>query len=260
MEQKFKEKPKSPPTAWSDKVKGLVEVTHNHLINDEVLVEQLQKKRGLTLETIKFHKMGVNDRKKYRKRKEWGLSEELNDKGNPKKLYFPPGLIIPHFCSETGEPLSIRIRRSNPVECEKYGKYYILPGSSLEPMVINPKEDLAGPAPVVIVESELDAILLGQEIKNPFVVVALGSAQATPHVELVHQLREAPYVIVALDSDQPGYKATQFWLEEFNNTVWFPVPVNFGKDPGDAYQNGLDLNLWLQAALMAVKANNNQIQ
>ncbi len=246
---KFKEKPQPPSTAWSDKVKGLVEVTHNYLINDEALVERLHKERGLTLETIKFHKLGVNDRKKYRKRKEWGLSEELNDKGKPKKLYFPPGLIIPHFCRETGKPLSIRIRRSDPDEYGKFGKYYVLPGSSSQPMIINQIKPWPETDPVIVIESELDGVLLAQEANNPFTFISMGSAQIKPSDELAEILSHAPFIFVALDSDEAGGKqSVNYWQRRFLNAVRMPIPRQLGKDPCEAHLNGLDLNLWISAA------------
>ena len=94
---------------------------------------------------------------------------------------------------------------------------HVLPGSSPAPMTIGiPYENTA-----IIVESELDAFLLCQEIDRPVFIVALGSTSIKPDSaiakELVSRLNDCPVVLLALDSDTAGGKAARQWLDEMHN-------------------------------------------
>jgi hypothetical protein len=99
-----------------------------------------------------------------------GVTQELNDRGRPKKLWIPEGLVIP--CFEDGKVVRLRIRCSD----QRVGKRYILvSGSSNQLMVWNLIK-----TSIIIVESELDGLLLWQEAGDLIGVVALGSAQTKP--------------------------------------------------------------------------------
>ena len=188
-------------------------------------MDWLKNERGLTVETIKHHKLGWLHENHYRDRSSWGLNGD-------KKLFIPAGLVIPFIEKKT---LRIRIRRDKQGD---YGKYYVLPGSSSAPMIIGGKGN-----PAIIVESELDAILLSQEIRNPFTIIAMGSAQIKPDEKLPAELKAAPFIFICLDSDNAGAKqAHNYWLETFDNAVRVPIPKKYGKDPTEAHMNGLDLN------------------
>lgn len=101
----------------------------------------------------------------------------------------------------------------------------------------------------IIVESELDAILLAQEIKRPLFIVALGSAQVKPSEELLERLALCPAVLVALDNDAAGAKAALWWQENVPGCHRTLTPSRYGKDFGEAFKNGLDLNKWIIAAM-----------
>lgn len=238
-------KPEPPSDMWVGRVTRLVEDAHGNLLKNRDKIRWLKNERGISLDTVKRHHLGWLSKDHYRTRVNWSLKEDIKPNGKPKKLFIPSGLIIPYLVEK---PVRIRVRRDNPGE---WGRYYILPGSSSEPMVIFPQGD-AVTNPMIIVESELDAILLSQELKSPYSIIALGFAQAKPHDELVLALHCAPYIIVCLDADIAGNKATRYWCETYQNAVWFPMLLAHGKDPTEAYLNGLDLNLWLEAACMAV--------
>ena len=59
---------------------------------------------------------------------------------------------------------------------------------------------------VMIVESELDAILLHQEAGDLVQVIALGSASARPEQDTVQILRDAETILLSLDNDPAGIK------------------------------------------------------
>jgi hypothetical protein len=101
-----------------------------------------------------------------------------------------------------------------------------------------------------VVESELDGLLLSKCTSKFTNTIALGSAQTRPDKELHEVLLKARLILVSLDSDPIGAKQTKFWwLKQYKNAVWWPIPLQFGKDPGEAYQNGYNLKRWIEAAL-----------
>ena len=226
--------PIAPPSdTWIMKAEALTTWAHDSLLENEAAMAWLQTERGLTRETVERFRLGWIGKDLFDQRAAWGLPE------TGRKMLIPSGLVIPG-------PGRIRIRRNNPGE---YGKYYVLPGSSPAPMKIgDPYENAA-----VIVESELDAILLCQEIRRPVFVVATGTTAIRPDSsiaeELVMRLNECPVVLIAMDTDDPGGKAARQWLDEMHNAYRAMIPPELGKDITDAYLRGVDLNVWLSAAM-----------
>ncbi|MBB5348264.1 toprim domain-containing protein [Desulfoprunum benzoelyticum] len=226
--------PITPPSdIWLKKADQLTTWAHDRLLRNDETLNWLETERGLNRETAKKFRLGWIDRDVFDERGKWGLPE------TGKKMLIPSGLTIPG-------PGRIRIRRNNPGD---YGRYHVLPGSSSSPLTIgDPYENVA-----VIVESELDAILLCQEIRRPVYVVATGTTSIKPDssiaAELVMQLNECPVVLIAMDTDDPGSKAARQWLDEMHNSFRAMVPAELGKDITDAYLQGMDLNIWISAAV-----------
>jgi len=202
-------------------------------------LQWLHVARGLTDETIRAFRLGWNPKELYRNREAWGLPQALNDQGKPKKLWLPPGLVIPHFLD--GHIVRVRFRRP-----EGEPKYILLPGSCLTPMQTGSGDT------VVVVESELDAILLHQVAWDLATFIAMGSASYRPDQAAHELLIRAKRILVALDSpdtDEAGAKsAWGWWLPQYRQARRWPVIQ--GKDPTEAMRNGLDLRLWVQAGLM----------
>ena len=222
-----------PSDIWIKRAEELIEWTHESLFENESAMTWLLTERGLTRATVERFRLGWIDRDVFDEREKWGLPD------NGKKMLIPSGLVIPG-------PARIRIRRNNPGE---YGRYHVLQGSSPAPRTIgDPYENTA-----IIAESELDALLLCQEIDRAVFVVALGSTSIKPDSaiadELLKRLNECPVVLIALDTDDPGGKAARHWLDEMHNAYRAMIPPELGKDITDAYLRGVDLNVWLSAAM-----------
>jgi hypothetical protein len=132
----------------------------------------------------------------------------------------------------------IRIRRFG----EQEPRYYVLPGSIMACMAHGFPSRAA-----VIVESELDAIMLAGISGELVAVMALGSSTAKPGAEATKALAACAVVLVALDSDRAGAAAMRWWSENFTNSKRWPVPV--GKDPGEAFADGVDIREWITAGL-----------
>ena len=222
-----------PSDTWLSKAEALTTWAHKSLLENETAMAWLQTERGLTRETAKKFRLGWIDRDVFDERAAWGLPE------TGKKMLIPSGLVIPG-------PDRIRIRRDNPGE---YGRYHVLQGSSPAPLTIGTAYENTA----IIVESELDTLLLCQEITRPVFVVALGSTSIKPDssiaAELVHKLNECPLVLLALDTDDPGGKAARQWLDGLHNSFRGMIPAEFGKDVSDSFLHGMDLNVWISAAV-----------
>jgi hypothetical protein len=195
--------------------------------------------RGLTDDAVKAFRLGWNLRDWWPKRETWGLPAVMKENGKPKKLALPAGLVIPKL--QNGRVVRVRIRRAIP-----YGdsRYWTVSGSNTGVMSIPGEEK----GIVLVVESDLDAMLIWQEAGDLATVMSLGSAQARPDQEALRTLQNAKEILVALDTDDAGAReAWQWWKQHFKQARrWPPIA---GKDPGEMFQAGVDIRLWVQAGI-----------
>lgn len=223
--------------------------------------EQLLNKKGISMETATAHGLGWIPDDLYRTRESWGLSTVIKeDTGKPKRLWLPAGLVIPQFSKEIAGQLHISdksvpdLQETNGENHPKMGfvhrlrirrpegnpRYYVIPGSGMSQMI------LPGPSRcVIVVESELDAILLGQMAGDITTVVSLGTSHAKPDTVVNAFLTDALCILVALDFDKAGQMGFRWWKDKFPRSVRWPVPC--GKDPSDAHHEGVDLRAWVVA-------------
>ena len=238
----------NPVETWQTKAAEFVNRAHHALLEYTHGLEYLAS-RGISLDAVKKFRLGWHPGEKdkpcsFRPRKSWGLPEIINTKnGRPKMLWLPRGIVIP--CYRGGGLHRVKIRRPKAdMKTDKDVKYYVLPGSGMEVFSAGSNKDVA-----VIVEAELDAILVAQEAGDLAGVVALGSASMRPGSSVFYALQKCHRVLVALDYDQAGLGKSgwQWWKENFDNARLWPVPD--GKDPGEAWEKGIDIAAWVTAGL-----------
>jgi DNA primase len=217
---------------WKEKSVKFVCYGQARLAESPDVQNWLRIERGITKETAERFSLGWNPEDAYRKKNDWGLPD------NGKKLYFPSGLIFPLTNA-------VKIRRDNPGE---FARYYLVPGSAAEPFEIGTQHETTA----VVVESELDAILLAQEIKRDLFIIAMGSCSNKPNDALMAKLEQCPVILVCMDTDQAGGKGAHWWFDNVSSTHRAIVPKRFGKDITEAFLNGLDLNAWLSASMKIV--------
>lgn len=192
----------------------------------------LHTEKGLSEATIKRAMLGYVSRDLYASRAAWGLPAD------EKKVWLPAGLVIPLL--QGGSVQRLRIRRTE----DTGPRYVVVSGSSSAPMTWSQDKGA-----VVVVESELDGLLLYQIAVDLCGVVALGNAQARPDPPTHELLQNTPLILVALDSDDAGAKASwQFWPQTYGAKArrW---PSILGKDASEARQKGLNIRDWLIAGL-----------
>jgi len=241
--------PNQPPSRpWRDKAGAMVAWAHENLMRTKPPAipgaqeaRQWLNARGINEFGIAHFKLGWNPGKDgkdlFRHRNTWGLEPVLKDNGREKRLWIPRGLVIP--CMFHKEVLRIRIRREKDDP-----RYYVIPGSDMRCLVTHPPKPERA---FVVIESELDAILIDNEASDMAGTVALGNSSRKPDRSTWALLKAAAVVLLALDYDTAGEKAAEWWRDQLPQARVWPVPK--GKDPGEAYQQGVDIRKWVRAGL-----------
>jgi hypothetical protein len=158
-----------------------------------------------------------------------------------RKVWVPPGIVIPWFNGSSLDLINIRRLKGEP-------KYLAIRGSRRGGMYPGPHEVIPGKA-VVIVEGEFDALLLKQELSELVPVVTLGSASCRPSPRVMSAMLGAYPWIVAADADDAGDRSVEGWLALSDRSVRISPPSGLGKDWTDAHRNGLGLRAWWVDAL-----------
>ena len=190
------------------------------------------RSRGITLETALKHGLGYIERNNPYK--------PLRAKEYKPRL--PVGLLIPSY--RDGELRSIKVRAMDGDESNNsgnYAKYRELADCPAMPYIL--KANSNGNTPLLIVESELDAILLEQFGGSLFNYIGLGSASAKADAGVADMIDRARRVIFLPDYDDAGYAAYERWKTQFPKLELAELPL--GKDPGEALLAGVDLKAWL---------------
>ena len=182
--------------------------------------------------------------------------------GKPRKLWLPRGLVIPHIVPGPGgkaEVRHLRIRRRDE-DRKAFApdrKYYVIEGSDKDQVLLRCRTipGKAWPDVVLVVESDLDGLLV-YELAGDLVSVLILSTSSIRRLppEVFARLERAECILVATDFDQPdkegkraGLEGWKAWSATFARAKRWMVPD--GKDPGEAYERGEDLRLWLMAGI-----------
>jgi DNA primase len=177
------------------------------------------RNRGLTPETIRQARLG------------WTPDTSISIEGGA-RFWRISGITLPWL---DGNHLTrLKIRRLGEVKGRRYVEAFrerptLFPG----PAMVRPGK------PLVIVEGELDALLLGQALGELAAVVTLDSASARPEGSTDLAMLAAPVWYLATDADEAGDKAASDWPPRANR-----VRPPEGKDWGDTHKAGIDLRRW----------------
>lgn len=277
--------PDAPAGAWLEHAEKFVTWAHNqllHLGDGPGTPLHYLAGRGISRDSAITHRLGWNPGEKggdlYRAREAWGL-ETVMKGDKKKKLWLPIGLVIPFYKSPPNPPLAkggdelarrgdlmtkggdelairgdlcrVRIRIPKERRTPEFSTpYFIVPGSAMDTFVVG--GDAKG---YVIIEAELDAILVAQECAGLRIgAMAMGNSTAKPTAAAYVMLAASLHISNALDYDlregsteNAGGSAWLWWKNQFPQAERWPVPV--GKDPGDAFQAGVNIRQWVMAGL-----------
>jgi len=231
----------APAAIWQERARAFLDEAIDTLWSGRgaKLRAWLRLEKGLNDATIKGAGLGFNPADKYEPRATWGLDPAIKEDGTEKKQWVPAGLVIPQVVN--GDVHRLRIRRDEPGDG---ARYVIVSGSGTTPAAWNLER-----AAAVIVESELDGLLLNQEVGDLCAVVALGTATHKPDTATHKALKATEVILVSLDTDAAGAKAAwKFWPDTYGAKArrW---PTVKGKDASEARLNGLGLRAWIVAGL-----------
>jgi len=239
---------KSVPEIWQQKAESLLFQDFKTLLSsDGKKCRDYLSSRGLTVDTIKRARIGLRSQPLTFDRAAWGLEPASEKDAKDKAVWIPAGIIIPHF-SHHGGVVRLRIRQERPVTKDRY---ILVAGSATAflrclPAAVTPQSK---PVVSIIVESELDAWLIHQEAGDLINVFAAGNAQARPDAE-THTFLVTTPILVSLDVDIAGQKETAWWLKHYpgpGGAIIHEVPQ--GKDPGEAWQLGVNIREWVIAGI-----------
>lgn len=225
---------------WREKAGTLVERAHAKLMETPAQLAYLAG-RGVPLASVQRFRLGWVPERFWRPREAWGLATITKEDGKPKKLFVPRGILIP--CFVDGDLVRIRIR--TPKEDRQNGfppPYYILPGSDPGPMLINSDRQA-----FVVTEAELDGMAVDAAAGDLVGVCAMGNTSVDPDERMHRRLESADCILNAMDADGAGMKRCQWWQTAYRKSQLWPVPA--GKDPGEAFEAGEDLRLWVVSGL-----------
>jgi hypothetical protein len=220
-----------PGDQWREKADAFMTWAQGILAETPDVIEWLRDERGLSGETVRTARLGLNSKDFFLDRAAWGLTGD-------KKVWLPAGLVIPTF-TEDGRVLRLKIRRPGKED----PRYVFISGGSTGTMILD-----GGAGCYVVVESELDGLLLQQEARDLCCVVILGSASARPDEATTARLNSAEVLLVALDADAAGAKqAWTWWTRNFPMARRWP-PVR-GKDITDMWRVGVSARSWVVAGI-----------
>lgn len=226
--------------SWKQLASQFIEYAHESLMREPGIISQLEQ-RGLTFETIRRFHLGWNQKNLFDHRERWGLSTETKENGSLRRQWLPRGIVIPTF--EDSDPVKVKIRRSDWLIEDTLPKYVEVSGSKQSASIYGDSSK-----PVIIVESELDAILIQQEAAPLICCLALGGVSKKPDLALHEWLEKAPLILLSLDFDDAGKKHYSFWIKQYPNLRAWPAP--YSKSPGDAFQiSSLDFARWIKSGL-----------
>ncbi|UIJ36871.1 hypothetical protein LWC08_08975 [Desulfobaculum bizertense] len=230
----------SPLPRWSKHAESFLRHSEERLAQNTHAQAQLRR-WGIDEKTARACRFGWNDKDKFPPVTSWGLPYNTGRQGKEAKIYLPAGLVIPFFAEGTLQKLKIRRAAQDAAP-----RYWHVVGSSRGYSVYGKPE-----YPVwLVVETERDAAMLwGILHREKIGAISTGSATARPDCNSARILRSAACVLVALDNDTAGDTNSEWWANEFPNSIRCAVPKDYGKDPGDAFAAELDFRSWVYSAL-----------
>ena len=225
---------------WQQAGDAFVKSSHKRLMSSSDILNLLFR-RGFSLDTIHRCSLGWNPDDLFEEREKWGLSQAINGNGRPRRQWIPKGIVIPSY--KDNKLIKLKIRRTEWYSEDDLPKYIEVSGSKKCPSIYG---DI--PKPVIIVESELDAMLIQQHASHLICGIALGGVSKKPDQDLHAFLKKSPLILLSLDFDDSGKKRYAFWMKLYPNLRPWPSPK--GKSLGDAVQFfQVDILKWIKKGL-----------
>ena len=217
-------------------------------------VVELCLHRGITLDSAAQYGLGWNPCDRYVPRAAWGLPDGKDKDGNAlTKLLLPAGLVIATRRRAGVVGLTVRCFDADR-QTKGRAKYRQISGSANVPFVVGRSR-----APLLLLESALDAVLAVQESGGQIAALAFMGSTKPADADTDQFIKQAPLLLAAPDRDDAGEKAWARWSAIYPHAHF--APVLHGKDIGEqhaaAHTWPLDYAIpttgeWLTAVLSAL--------
>ncbi len=192
--------------------------------------------RGLKDDTIRNWGLGYHQTKEWQDPALWQLQDR------DKKVYLPPGVVIPWLLE--GELWQLKVRA---LEHEDGPKILSIPGG--HPALYG-AHTLEGRDTAVLTEGEFDCMLLWQEAGDLVGTATLGSCTASPNDQTVQHLLTVKHILIAYDADQQGQRGAANWTwTRRARRITLPLNDSEGKDITDLWKADHDVRAWLTTHL-----------
>lgn len=251
----------TPREQWEDHARRMAEEAVKVLPFRHSALRWLAR-RGITLHMAERYGLGFLDGDapdkpcRYRPRSSFGLPirQVEGDSRKGRMLWIPRGISIPSYGPD-GKVGMFRLRRPNGDlketvkpngKVKKDEKYWELTGGTKESFHLPPtvRQNVTA---YIITEAELDAVLLHALAGESIGCVALRNATNKPDTRTHEALAAADIIILCLDNDDAGENGDKWWLKTYPQARVAKVPG--AKDPGEAFEKGVDLRAWLKKAM-----------
>ena len=133
---------------------------------------------------------------------------------------------IPFSYQYQGQIWKVRILLSENGQSPQIGRegYYTVPGGS---EALYNADDLRPNVPAILVDEEIDAMFITQEMKGQVNAVATGGMKTARSARWVDLLKTTSLVLVSFPHSLDGDEATQWWTEHLSNPKAWPIPSAF---------------------------------
>lgn len=207
-------------------------------------MQSLFHRVGFTRKTVERAWFGVHPAETTNERTEWGLKEKKDARGNPLPLIIPPGIVIPRF--HEAYLNGINICRTDFREGIYPQEAVLIEGSEEAPRVL-PAAAADDRTPWIVVTTELEALLMEQEVGDACSIIALKDAGDKPPKDAEKAFKDAPVVLVVFPEHGMSEAEVQKWRSIYPNSRGIALPK--GKDILDAGRKKVDLRQWIMGAL-----------
>lgn len=217
-------KPMEPPGAdWQTAAKLLVADSETVLWSPEGEAARrfLRDERGLSDETMVTWRLGL-----------------CRTSGRQRGLWCERGITIPWF-DASGRLWSVKVKTGKTKKGERYKAVGGSRGGGLFGV-----DRLSGRPDCFVVEGELDALLLWQEIGGAANVLTLGAAGSKLAERWIPALLPTRRFWIVTDNDAEGEQAAEYWLGLVGERGRRIYPPGGEKDVTEAHQAGADLRTW----------------
>jgi len=233
---------------WQQHAEKFVQHCHEALLQRQKTLDYLSG-RGIDLVQVRSFRLGINlgETRKgidweptFRPRKSWGMSEDRPG-SRPQMFVLPAGIVIPWYNQHGLRRIRIRLAKKDPLNPKK--KYHVVLGSAMDLWLTGEDREA-----FIVIETELDAVMIDR-FCDQVGVLALGAVAFKPDKPAAFVLGKAHTILNGLDYDSAAVKPSIWWEQQYPQCKRWPVPD--GKDPGEAYEAGVDIKEWIMAGLPA---------